>query len=515
MATETSQSHVTDAVPLWVNRIRTLEAEPLGKSARELLEEWKVHPHLVNLLEEHHINQLFPVQEQVIPLLIDCDALDRYSVAASDIVVTAPTGQGKTLCYLLPIVNSIVKNNRIGLVSLILAPTRELVKQIYDFCKWFIEKDTKVYDLKGGELLRVYSCHGNTSFIDDHTYLLEKRPQIVVFTPGRFVEHFAHREAGGDKTLDFSSLRWIVIDEVDLLLSQSFYNWTSAVISISNECQRKDAALEHTFHPVRPQKILVSATIPTKSSEIDLLQLNRPLLLKGNSSSIYTLPENLQQWCIKTTKNKKPLILIKLMLYIMKHGVSGDKTIIFCSYKETAHETARMLELFSLYTGRNLGILELSANLSQKQRREVLEKFGDGTADCLVCSDVASRGMNFAKTRNVINYDFPKSITKYIHRIGRTARANESGSSYMILTGNQESELRNFVVQLQIAMEDIKQIVLSDLLESKNQSELDEDFKKIRDMVDRCLELEKSGTIQHDAPMTANWMALLQNRDAE
>lgn len=140
--------------------------------------------------------------------------------------------------------------------ALIIAPTRELVHQIYDFAAWFLDSDPATYDVKGGELLKIYSCHGNTSFITDHLFLLENQPQIVVFTPGRFMEHFNHRDTSYHKKVDFSTLKWIIIDEVDLLLSQSFYNWTSAISTICKECQALDAKLgEHTLASRRPQKI--------------------------------------------------------------------------------------------------------------------------------------------------------------------------------------------------------------------------------------------------------------------
>ncbi|ORM39730.1 ATP-dependent RNA helicase DBP6 [Babesia sp. Xinjiang] len=509
MTASESQSAVIETAPLWVDRIRTLGSKSSCKSARELLEEWKVHPHLIRILESHNITQLFPVQEKVIPMLITCDALDRYSVTACDIVVTAPTGQGKTLCYLLPIINSIVRYNRIGLFALILAPTRELVKQISDFCSWFVEDDPGTYDLRGGELLRVRSCHGNTSFIDDHTYLIEHRPQVVVFTPGRFVEHFTHREATREKVLDFSTLQWMIIDEVDLLLSQRFYNWTAAVMSICNECQKNDERLYHTFMPSRPRKILVSATIPTKSSEIDLLQLYRPLLVKS-SSSLYSLPDNLSQLYITTTRNNKAFALIMLLCHIMATASPGDKSIVFCSFKDTAHATARMLEMFFSHMQSHLRILELSARISQKQRNEVLERFGNEDTMCLVCSDVASRGMNFANTRTIINYDFPKNVTKYIHRIGRTARANESGTSYIILSGKDESEFSNFTAELHLGTDEVRKLSMSDLLSVKREPEIKAAYGVVKDMVDRCLELEKVGSIAHDSPLPSNWMALLQ-----
>eukprot|EP00371_Babesia_bovis_P001856 XP_001610503.1 DEAD/DEAH box helicase family protein [Babesia bovis T2Bo] len=495
MAPSTSQPSSANIIPLWVNRIKLIETESTGKSARDYFKEWKVHPHLLLLLERHGITDLFPVQKQVIPWLINCDVLDRFSSSACDIVITAPTGQGRGLC------------------ALILAPTRELVKQTYDFCTWFLEDDASVYDLKGGTLLRAHLCYGSTSFVDDHTYLLEHSPQIVLFTPGRFVEHYNHRNSSCGKILDYSSIRWMVIDEVDMLLSQSYFNWTSVVTSISRECQEKQSLLDTSFPVVRPQKILVSATIPTKSAEIDLIQLNRPLLMKSRSQALYSLPANLTQWYIKTTKNNKPLVLAKLLLHIMANGSTGDKTIVFCSYRQTAHAMVRMLELFSIHTGHNLRSLELSASLSQKQRHDVVDMFRKGDSFCLVCSDVASRGMNFSNTRNVINYDFPTSIAKYIHRIGRTARAYESGNSYILLTGQQVVGFQKFTSEIQVGPEDIHQLWENHLLEGKHDDDLNKIFTSIQPLLDQCLMLEKKGKIQHDAALPSNWTSLLEQPD--
>ncbi|GBE59651.1 ATP-dependent RNA helicase [Babesia ovata] len=389
---------------------------------------------------------------------------------------------------------------------MVLAPTRELVKQIHDICAWFVDDDPATYDLRGGELLRVHSCHGNTSFIEDHTYLLDKRPQIVVFTPGRFVEHYMHRETAYDKTLDFMTLKWIIIDEVDLLLSQSFYNWTAAVVAISKQCQMQDqSASENAFTRHRPQKILVSATIPSKSAEIDLLQLHRPLLLKG-AETLFSLPPNLTQKFMKTTRSKKELVLVALVHYLLSNAVPGEKTIVFCSFKETAHATARLLEVFSLYTQSNLKILELSARQSQKQRETVLQRFQGNDTMCLVCSDVGSRGMNFANTRNIINYDFPKSVTTYVHRIGRTARANDSGTSYVIISGKDDEKFSEFKAALRLADEEIEQVSPSDLWDD----ELKEVLQEVKPMVDKCLELEDSGSLAQDAPLPSTWMSLLR-----
>ncbi|KAK1442028.1 RNA helicase like protein [Babesia gibsoni] len=515
MAQAVAETRVSETLSLWVNRLYQLELTQSNRTSREILQEFDVHPHILDVLESHEITNLLPVQEKVIPFLLNASRFDRYSISTSDLVITAPTGQGKTLCYLLPVVDGIIKHKCCDLTAIVIAPTRELARQTYDFCIWFMDTDRSNYDLRKGALLKAHCCHGSASFLTDHLCLLNDSPQIVIFTPGRFVEHFNHRMVSKEKSLSFKSLKWIIIDEVDALLAQSFYNWTSAICAICEECREFDAR-KTLYSPLshRPQKILVSATIPTKSSEMDLLQLNRPLLLKAGET-VFTVPTTLHQKYLITTNRKKLYSLVMLMYSILHGAKSVEKAIVFSSQKETTHRIARTLEIFFKLCQSGIDVLELSSIISTKQRGEVLQSFQEQKTMCLVCSDVGSRGMNFPQTNNIINFDFPKSSTRYIHRIGRTARANNMGTSYALLDQQTEDRFNALISDMKIPTSLVEQVHIEHMLPNNMEEELLPIFNKTKDMADRCIELEGSGFISHDMPLPSSWESLLEKEQPE
>lgn len=512
MSEAVEQPLVPETMSLWIHRVYTLQPREGDDSARKVLEERNVHPRIIDALESHDIRKLLPVQERVIPFLL-LQQLDRYSEASSDLVITAPTGQGKTLCYMLPMVDAIVKSKSSQLSAIIIAPTRELAQQTYDFCAWFMDTDQGNYDLRAGSLLKACCCHGSSMFLENHQYLLNERPQIAIFTPGRFVEHYNHRHASHMKSLDFTRLRYIIMDEVDALLSQSYYNWTSAVVEIGKQCQERDSLVgRYTMPSRRPQKILVSATIPTKSAEIDQLQLHRPLLLKLGER-IYTVPEKLHQKYIRVNGGKKLFILFALLYSIFHEAGGTEKAIVFCSQKEKAHRLTRMLDLFFLLSETDARVGELSSLLSKKQRQESLNRFRAQNNICLICSDVGARGMNFSETSHIISYDFPKSMRKYIHRIGRTARANQLGTSYVLLDGHSELRFNNFIKEMELSQTQLEPLEQSQIVPEAKEDQLMKVFNRARDMTDRCLELEAAGKISHDAPLPSSWRTLLAREE--
>ncbi|AFZ80217.1 DEAD box ATP-dependent RNA helicase family member protein [Theileria equi strain WA] len=455
--------------PLWVQRVNNYSDAESGKSSDDCFKEWDIHGHIRGVVKEQGITRLFPVQEKIIPLLLNNKYRDRYSPLSCDFIITAPTGNGISL--------------------IVIAPTRELVKQIYEICTWFTTDDPKTYNMYGGEVLRVICCYGNKSFTEDHKILMNKPPHIAIFTPGRFVEHFSYFDVSESK-INVSTVKWIVMDEVDLLLSQTFHNWTGVVSNIFNE----EKAVNYSLQSTLPQKILVSATIPIKSSEIDLLKLNRPLLFKADDA-IYKIPKNLKQHYILSSKRSRPILIIKLLYKIYTEEYSGiNNTLVFCSKRTTTHRIARMLQIYFNDKDINFRVLEFSASFSQKLRNEIIEKYRNENNICLICSDIASRGVDLSKTSVVVNYDFPKKLATYIHRIGRTARGTFGGESYVFVSKQDENKFGLFTTKLNMK-DTIEQVEDNTLVDEELDAKIRGSYQNLAEMVEKCIGLENDGNI--------------------
>ena len=312
-----------------------------------------------------------PIQDQAIPTLLE----------GKDVVGVAATGTGKTAAFLIPLINKIIKNRREKV--LIVAPTRELAVQV--------EKEIKEFT-KG---INIYSviCIGGVG-INRQIQGLRRKPNFVVGTPGRLLD----LEKRGE--LKFGSFGNIVLDEVDRMLDMGFIKDISFIVSnLRNE----------------RQSLFFSATLPPKAKEVMRRFLNNPQIITVRKQ----IPsENVDQDIVKIDGRGKQDILFELL-----NKEELEKVLVFGRTKRGIEKLGRVLN------SRGIEVATIHGNKSQGQRRRVLEQFRNDKVQVLLATDVASRGLDIDDITHVINYDLPQTYEDYIHRIGRTGRANKTGTA--------------------------------------------------------------------------------------
>lgn len=403
-------------------------------------------------LKSMNIKNLFPVQEKLIPWILDVQK-KPIPFRPRDVCVSAVTGSGKTLSYVVPIVQHIMENRMECKVrALIMLPVFELAKQVFNVI------DKLCNNLK----VRCILLSKNRSLEVEQNQLLKQegdtftsKVDIIVTTGGRLVEHIFFT-----KGFDLKSLKFLVIDEADHAMSQMHNDWYYHYIQhigITNELQSNRLSYRDLMALVKddggfqiPQKLLFSATLSQDPEKINVFNLFQPRLFttsdnkedlqkyksrkmqdeqRGNFIGKYTTPAELTEMFCITEYKLKPLTLFGL---IKKHN--WRKFLCFTNTIEASHRLSFVLQ--TLF-GTELVIEELSSLLPMKVRQKVLQKFSKGDVNGLICSDALSRGIDVPNIEVVISYDLPKHLKIYIHRIGRTARAGQTGSAITIIAPDQ------------------------------------------------------------------------------
>ena len=367
-------------------------------------------PHfLITSLKKHSISSLFPIQSALLPSLLKTPPpplfYDVTSIIPSDICVSAPTGSGKTLCYLLPILSRLYQRVVPRLRALVVLPTKDLANQVHSVFNEY----TKKTDLKV-QLLNKY-CR----IISD----MVTPPDVIICTPGKLVDSLK-----SDSGVKLEDLEFLVVDEADRLLDQSYHEWIPYLTS-----QLPSYSVANTTNNVirvHCRKFLFSATLTRNPERLSQLQLYRPILYTIEDITAlhkYTLPPLLTQFVYTCTSTQDKLLLL---YHVLKHD-SVTATLCFTNSKENTNR----LHLFLVNLGFNVN--EFSSQLNDKQRRSVFNKFAKNEIDILICTDAMARGIDIQNVKNVINYDCPPFLRNYIHRVGRTARANQSGNAFTLL----------------------------------------------------------------------------------
>ena len=316
-----------------------------------------------------------PVQDQAIPKIME----------GRDILACAQTGTGKTAAFLLPILHRLTETPSDHIDTLILEPTRELVMQVDQ-------------QLEGFSYFTPVSAVAVYGGRDGHSMEMEKRAlkqgaPIIVATPGRLI---AHIDLG---YVDFSRLRFLVLDEADRMLDMGF---APDIMKIVNQLPRKR------------QTLLFSATMPPQIRRISKELLNNPFEI---SLAISKPAENITQVAYAVEDEYK----IPLTETLLSAEKNLKRVIIFISTKIKARELADRL------IRRGLNALAIHSDLEQAEREERLLAFRNGTLPIVVATDVLARGIDVKGIEVVINFDVPGDGEDYVHRIGRTARADASG----------------------------------------------------------------------------------------
>ena len=340
-------------------------------------------------IESNGYDTATPVQEQVIPLILE----------GSDIIASAQTGTGKTAAFLLPLIHKILTSTQHDHINaLIIVPTRELAVQIAQNLEG-LSYFTSISSLA------VYGGGDGASFVQERQ-ALSKGAEIVVCTPGRMIGHL---NMGYVK---LQKLEYLVLDEADRMLDMGFHDDIMKIMS---------------FLPKKRQTLLFSATMPSKIRELSKKILHNP---KEVTISLSKPPERIKQFAYIVYDSQKPA-LIKHLLKAKEY----KSVLIFCSKKHTVRDLTHQLKRAGL------SVEEIHSNLEQNQREEVLAAFINHRLKILVATDILSRGIHIDDIDLVINYEVPHDGEDYVHRIGRTARAETDGTAFTLVN---EKEQRKF-----------------------------------------------------------------------
>jgi len=566
------------ALPPWLAkpiRVSTLDSRPL--------EELKLSSKVLSALQNKGYRTAFAVQTAVLPLL-----LQGPEQHLGDVCISAATGSGKTLAYMLPLIESLRSRNVIRLRAVIVVPTRELVAQAWEVCELcatgsglkistavghkslkeeqeLLMKKTQKYN-KGchgalqnevctegvesfGPDTDLYNLENITKALPGHLVDYESNVDVLICTPGRLVDHMRRT-----KGFNLDHIQWLVIDEADRLLNESFQEWVETVmkaLETTGSLDRRDIRQKLLSDMGIPQahrsirKVILSATMAKDVGSLSALKLYRPKLVvletatatselthdiastadvfdEGEATSLrensdgYYLPPTLHESAVGVGDGgDKPLYLLELLkthlnmyndslqapekgprtlwsegtsivgdanLNLANHGSVGGPAsldvdqrstsssssessdtscrsslhvdllahsasrhgnsdyptqgvLIFTNNNENASRLARLLSI--LHPPYSTTIRTLTKSTSTSSGRQVLSAFRTGKVSILIASDRASRGLDVQNLRCVINYDIPSSVTGYVHRVGRTARAGKEGSAWTLTAHNE------------------------------------------------------------------------------
>jgi len=331
-----------------------------------------------------------PIQEFSIPVILQ----------NKDLIACAQTGTGKTAAFVLPILNKLKDKKEASIDTLIIVPTRELAVQIEQQIQglsYFVSVGSVA--IYGG---------GDGKGWDTQKEALTSGTDIIVATPGKLLSHL---KLG---YVDFSKVKHLVLDEADRMLDMGFSDDLNKIIS---------------YLPQERQTLLFSATMPNQMRALAKKILNNP---EEISLSISKPAEGVSQFAYNAHEDQKDKV-VKLILDSRKEY---DSIIIFTSAKMKVNSIVRSLKKNG-YQAKGI-----SSDLEQDQREEVLQEFRSKRLKVLVATDVMSRGIDIKEINMVINYDVPHDAEDYVHRIGRTARANTKGEAYTLVSGPDMHKLR-------------------------------------------------------------------------
>ena len=328
-----------------------------------------------------------PVQEQVIPTVL----------AGKDIIASAQTGTGKTAAFLLPIIHKMVTapHDTHSINALIIVPTRELAVQIAQHME-AISYFTNI------SAIAVYGG-GDGEVFGAEKKALSKGVDMVICTPGRMI---AHLNMGYVK---LNGLKYLVLDEADRMLDMGFHGDIMKILS---------------YLPKERQNLMFSATMPSKIRELANKILHNP---EQVNISLSKPPEKINQQAFVVHEEQK----IPLIKFLLKTG-DYRLAVVFCSKKDQVKKLTYELKKAHLLAD------EIHSDLEQLQREKVLLDYRNGKINILVATDILSRGIDIDTIDLVINYDVPHDGEDYVHRIGRTARAEAIGTAYTFVSPREQ-----------------------------------------------------------------------------
>ncbi len=345
---------------------------------------------LLDALWDMQFDECTPIQEKAIPAIIE----------GRDLLACAQTGTGKTAAYLLPVIDilSTYKYPQDAVNCVIMAPTRELAQQI----------DQQMQGFSYFLPISSMPVYGGT---DGHTYDQQRRSlkagaDVVIATPGRLLAHLSMGY------VDLSKVSFFILDEADRMLDMGFYDDIMQIVSRL---------------PKERQTLLFSATMPPKIQQLAKSILNNPYHIKLSVSKPAEKIRQVAYVCYEIQK-------LPILISIFKH-TPPERVIVFSSSKLKVKELAKALR------NENFKIGEMHSDLEQEKREDVILDFKSGKINVLVATDIMSRGIDIEDIELVVNYDVPREAEDYVHRIGRTARAERDGTAITFIS---EKEIGKF-----------------------------------------------------------------------
>ncbi len=365
-------SFAGDQSAKYIKKAEPLTEETVPYVAIHKFQDFNIHQALKTNIESHGYIVPTPIQDQIIPHVLD----------GRDVVGIANTGTGKTAAFLVPAINKVINNPHEKV--LIIAPTRELAIQIDDEFRAFA-RGTNIYS----EL-----CIGGAS-INAQMNSIRRNPNFIIGTPGRL------RDLVNRRVLNLSQFSTIVLDEVDRMLDIGFIREIQYLISLM---------------PPARQSLFFSATVSREIDSIIKTFLKDPIVISVKTKET---AHNIEQDVIRVRSKEEKLSKLNELL----RQDEFKKVLIFGRTKWTVERLARTLQDFGFQAE------SIHGNKSQNQRLRALSQFKQDRLNILVATDIAARGLDINDVTHVINYDEPASFDDYVHRIGRTGRANKAGKA--------------------------------------------------------------------------------------
>lgn len=389
-----------------------------------------LEPKVLQAITELGFEEATPIQAQSIPI----------AMSGRDMIGQAQTGTGKTAAFGIPLINKISKDTD-KIVALIMTPTRELAIQV-------AEEIGKLTRFKGIGSLPIYGGQD----IGRQIRALKKKPQIIIGTPGRLLDHINR------KTIRLDDVETVILDEADEMLDMGFMEDIQTILKLV---------------PEERQTMLFSATMPPNIQKLAQQFLKNP-------EHVSVIPKQvsaplIDQAYIEVPERQKFEALSRLI-----DMESPELAIVFGRTKRRVDELAEALQK------RGYSADGLHGDLSQNQRDTVMRKFRDGSIDVLVATDVAARGLDVSGVTHVVNFDLPQDPESYVHRIGRTGRAGKEGTAWTFVTPREMDHLhliervtrhripRKPLPTLAEAIEGKQRVTAERLLETVEKGELNE-----------------------------------------
>lgn len=335
---------------------------------------------MVSLLEKHGITTATPIQNEIIPAIFE----------GRDVLAQSETGSGKTLSFAIPVIEQLKRSD--GLRALVLVPTRELCVQVSEeFIKF-----------SHGKHLGITSVYGGVSINNQIRKL--KTTNIIVATPGRLIDLLDR------KAVTLETVHYLILDEADRMLDMGFIRDIEKILR---------------WMPQKRQTMLFSATVSKEIAQLSQKYLHNPKQVHLASE---VKPEFLRQTYYQTTKEKK----LPLLINLLKN--ERDLTLVFCNRKHFTAKLAKQL------TAQGVPAKCLHGDMSQPQRERVTEEFRRKKFNVLIATDVAARGLHIEDITHVYNYEIPRDVESYTHRVGRTARAGKKGEAISLVATPDEQK---------------------------------------------------------------------------